>query len=284
MRYLFASLLLAISLHNGNAETTEQQEKPKLADFKSCTFSQFGEDGILDTIFHFIGTESKRCIEFGAWDGFYLSNVANLFVNNNWEAILIECDPIKFGELVKNVAPYKCTCLCEPVGIGSQSLESILTKYSIPFSTIDLLSIDIDGNDYYIFESLEKMRPRVIVCEYNPTFPAHLDIYAPYDHRSVELKCGCSVGALMRLAKQKDYTLVAITDTNAFFVRNDVMPHLSDFELSLDKIKIDRYIRYLVTDYTGRYAVIGSENFQSPFGCNGPLPEPLLGKVKKIAP
>jgi hypothetical protein len=282
MRNFLCCLFLVLSFFGNRVEA--RPEKPKLSDFRFNVYSQFGEDGIIETIFNTIGTKSKRCIEFGAWDGYYLSNAANLFVNHGWEAILIECSRTKFAELLNNVKKYKCTCICEAVGIGSQSLESILQRNSVSVSNIDLLSIDIDGNDYYIFESLEKMQPRVIICEYNPTFPAHLDIYAKYDENGREYGFGCSVGALVRIAKQKGYSLVALTECNAFFVRNDEIAPFHAFETSVDKLQINRYISYLITDFTGNYAIVAQEDSISPFGCNQPLYEPILGNVKKILP
>lgn len=254
-------------------------EKPKLAEFKSDVFSQFGEDGIIDQIFKVIGTKSKICIEFGAWDGFYLSNTAKLFSQEDWHAILIECDPIKYRELVKNVKKFNCICICQVVGVGCQSIESILKKNRVSFSEIDLLSIDIDGNDYHIFESLKNLRPRLIVCEYNPTLPAHLDIFADYGNLN---NLGCSVGALVRLGKEKKYTLVALTDTNAFFLRNDEIKFLNNFEIKLDKIKVDRYIHYFITDFTGKHAIITSKENITPYGKTELLTTEIFGNTRKL--
>ena len=276
-KYVFFCTVLFLSQWIQGAQG--EGEKPKLTQFKYNVYSQFGEDGIIEQIFNRIGTQSKTCIEFGAWDAFHLSNTARLFSQEGWNAVLIESDPSKFRALVNNVSKYSCKCLCEAVGIGKQSLESILERYQIPYLDIDLLSIDIDGNDYHVFESLEKMRPRVIICEHNPTLPAHLDIYSNYDPENC---LGCSVGALVRLANQKKYTLVAITDSNAFFVKNEEIALFEDIEISLEKIKIDRYLHYYITDYKGRYSVITPDQNINPYGKNGLMTTPILGDVRKL--
>ena len=82
----------------------------KLSDFGHNVHSQFGEDGIIEKVFQILGTTSKRCIEFGAWDGFHLSNTANLWTKG-WAGVLIEANSAKYRELVKNVQPYNCRCI-----------------------------------------------------------------------------------------------------------------------------------------------------------------------------
>jgi hypothetical protein len=154
---------------------------PKLADHGYNVYSQFGEDGIIQKIFERIGTTSKVAIEFGASDGFSCSNTANLWVHDPaWTGILIEPQQNLFAQLVQNVAPYHCIAIRQAVGVGAHdSLESLLREKNLT-DPIDLLSIDVDGNDYHIFQSLQQIKPRLIICEYNPSIPAHLDIYSHY--------------------------------------------------------------------------------------------------------
>lgn len=133
----------------------------KLSDFANNIHSQWGEDGVIENIFLKIGTESKTCIEFGAWDGFHLSNTASLWTNG-WKGILIEGHKQRFKHLVKNVSPYNCVCINAYVGIGPDNcLEALLKKNGIAES-IDFLSIDIDGDGYHIFSSLSTLRPRLV--------------------------------------------------------------------------------------------------------------------------
>jgi hypothetical protein len=254
--------------------------KPRLSEYKEDVYSQWGEDGIVTKIFEVIGTSSKIAVEFGAADGFAFSNTANLWTKDpSWRAYLIENNLISYKNLTVNVAPYPCIPICRTVGISStDSLEAILREYNVEPS-IDILSIDVDGNESYIFETLGGLRPRVIICEYNPTLPAHLDIYAQYDNYM-----GCSVAALQRIAAQKGYSLIAITDTNCFFVLTEEFHLFSDYETDLQRICINKYIRYLVTDYAGNYCIIGEKDFLDPYGVNRPSAQLLQGEILVLPP
>lgn len=254
--------------------------KPHLSDFKRNVYSQWGEDGIIEKIFSIIGTSSKIAVEFGAADGFALSNTAHLWTSDpSWKAYLIESNPNSVASLRQNVAKYPCVAIHRSVGVSSEDcLESILKEYGVG-SNIDILSIDIDGNDYYIFESLSSLKPRLIICEYNPTIPAHIDLYATYNNYM-----GCSVAALQRIGKSKGYSLVSITETNCFFVKDDDFPLFAEYETDVEKIKIRHFTRYLITDYSGNYAIIAEENFQEPYGILRPLTQSIKGEFAQLPP
>jgi hypothetical protein len=116
-----------------------------------------------------------------------------------------------------------------------------------------LLSIDIDGDDYHIFDSLKKLCPRVVVCEYNPTIPYWLDLYA-----EIGSYFGASVEAFRRLSDKKGYRLVAVTETNCIFVRNDEFANLSHFTTNIDEIAVKHRLTHIITSYSGEYFVCGS--------------------------
>jgi hypothetical protein len=209
--------------------------------------SQFGEDGIIEEIFKRIGTKYRICVEFGAWDGIHCSNSRNLWYNFGWNAVLIEADPIKFQELLENTKNFK---LVQPVNQyvcidGENCLENILNGLHIP-NDFELLSIDIDGDDYYIFESLKNYSPRVIIIEYNPTIPAHLSII-----QNKGEYFGSSAKSIFELAKQKGYQLVHITDTNLILVHNAYFSLLKIDTQELSDIFSDKYINYLFSSYDG---------------------------------
>ncbi len=229
-------------------------KKLKFSNYAFNNYSQYGEDGIIQKIFEIINTTSKICVEFGAWDGLHLSNTANLWINHAWKGILIESDPIRFKQLAKNIEPYNCIAINATIGIeGKNSLKNILNQFNI-HDQIDLLSIDIDGNDYYILKNLGTLRPRIIICEYNPTLPPTFDIYPEYNNYF-----GCSVAALIRVAEEHDYKLIALTDTNAFFCVKEEFQKLSIFETTLEKIKIDKYLMYIATSYDGKSIILGKQ-------------------------
>lgn len=256
------------AFHHMSTDQASAADKPKLKDFGFNRHSQFGEDGVIERIFGVLGTRSKVCVEFGAWDGFHLSNTAHLWTHG-WKGVLIEGDPKRFRELTVNVAAHDCVCIEAWVARdGPGCLEALLRQHGLG-AEVDLLSIDIDGDDYYILESLQELRPRVIICEYNPTIPADVDLVASYGNYF-----GASVAALERLARTKGYRLVALTDTNCFFVQEQDFPAFSGYETRLERIRIDSQLVHVITDYRGDYVLSrpGSYGYGYPYrgGLTGP--------------
>jgi hypothetical protein len=189
-----------------------------LESYSKNVTSQNGEDGILEKIFEVIGDKnySKWCVEFGAWDGKHLSNTYNLIVNKGWSSVLIEADPKKFKQLMSNLGDRE-NLYCFQAWVGFESndnLESILSKTPIP-KEFGLASIDVDGCDYYIWESIQNYKPLVVIIEYNPTVPN--DIIFVLD-KDMSRRQGSSLLALIELGKQKGYELVAVTRTNGIFI------------------------------------------------------------------
>lgn len=229
-------------------------EKKRLIDYAYDMYSQNGEDGLIKKIFEIMGTTTKLAVEFGAWDGLRLSNTANLWVNHGWTAVLIESDKTRYQELVKNLEGSSTGCMGVNAYIGidkENCIETILDRINV-HEPIDLMSIDIDGNDYYIFDSLKTIRPRLIIIEYNPTIPVTMDIYAPY---SINNRIGHSVGALNRIADAKGYKLIALTTTNAFYVLDSEFEKFKDFETELNKLNVNNHM-VCITSYDGEFANI----------------------------
>ena len=143
-----------------------------LRNFASNVTSQTGEDGIIEKIFSIIPATTRCCAEFGAWDGKEFSNTWNLIHNRNWRAVLIEADQDRYAELVdNNRGRQDVLCLNKKVDLeGPDCLDNILAGTDIPVE-FDLLSIDIDGNDYYVWESLVNYRPKLVIIEFNLTIP-----------------------------------------------------------------------------------------------------------------
>lgn len=190
-------------------------ESPLLQYQRNVT-SQVGEDGIIEKIFSIIEPKNKFCCEFGAWDGKYLSNTWNLVSNHGWRGLFIEGNPDKFAELEKTYDQNKnAICLNRFVELeGDNALDSIMEEANGPLDP-DLLSIDIDGVDYFVWESVARHRPRLVVIEFNPSIPNDVIFVQA---RSNGVNQGCSLLALILLGKQKGYELICCTEWNAFFV------------------------------------------------------------------
>jgi hypothetical protein len=187
-----------------------------LLQYRKNVTSQMGEDGIIEKIFELIPDTNHWCVEFGAGDGVTLSNTYNLIANKGWASVQIECDSDKYTSLSNtHLANPNVVCIHELVSFeGSTTLDNLLSKTLIP-TDFDFLSIDVDGNDYHVWDSLQTFRPKVVVIEFNPTIPQQVEFVQP---RDINLNQGSSLLALVNLAKRKGYELIAATDWNAFFV------------------------------------------------------------------
>lgn len=218
-----------------------------LSQYRRDVTSQWGEDGIIAEILRRIGTSCGICVEFGAWDGKHLSNTWDLWHNRGWNAILIEGDPAKFADLAASVSDnFLVTPYCAYVeAAGENSLDAILDRIGLT-ATLDLLSIDIDGDDGRVFGSMQRHLPRVLVIEYNPTIPPELDLVGVAGTRF-----GASASSLVTLASSKGYRLVACTITNLFFVRDEEFAALGIVEPTLAEIMPRDHITYVVTAYDG---------------------------------
>jgi len=191
----------------------------KLKRYANNKFSQNGEDGIIEKIFEILPKqEAYWCVEFGAWDGKHLSNTYELIANQNWKGILIEGNPKKFPELIRTYQNYKnATLINKLVSFeGSNTLDNIFKETNIPID-FDLLSIDIDGNDYSVWESLKNYQPKIVVVEFNPTIPSDIDFI---QEKNFALNHGNSLLSLIKLGKLKGYELIATTNCNGFFIKN----------------------------------------------------------------
>jgi hypothetical protein len=185
--------------------------------------SQCGEDGIIEKIFEVIGEHGKICVELGAWDGVRFSNTHTLIRDRGWSGFLIESNAEKFRALEKTYRDVARATLIHRFIRFDRShgtLDEVLAEHACP-DEIDLLSIDIDGNDYHLWESLQKISAKLVVIEFNPTVPNDVVFV---QERSVSVNQGCSILALTELAKKKGYELVCATDWNAMFVRLELFP------------------------------------------------------------
>jgi hypothetical protein len=206
-----------------------------LADHARDVHSQNGEDGILERIFDLLGVRQGRCAEFGAWDGIHLSNTRRLIEEQGWSAVLIEASPEKFAELQENSRAFpQVTCVRRFVTFDPPDhLEGILAQAGAP-EDLDLLSIDVDGADYHIWEGLRIWRPKVVVIEINPTMPNHVEFVQA---RDMSVQHGSSLRAMTELGRRKGYELAAVTTSNGIFVRDDLFGSLGVEDNALDALR-----------------------------------------------
>lgn len=197
-------------------------------------FSQHGEDGLLLHLFSAIGTTDRRFVEFACADG-RECNSANLAIHCGWSGLAIEGHPARAANACRYFAsrpelkPDQVQVAC--AFVTADTINELLSRHGVT-GEIDLLSIDIDGNDYWLWQATTVVRPRVVVIEYNASFTVERAVTIPYDpafDRTTGITPpgyhGASLPALVQLGASKGYALVGCNSHgfNAFFVRNDLL-------------------------------------------------------------
>lgn len=224
-----------------------------ISSYKKNVNSQNGEDGIVEELLsrlqHAGISNDEWCVEFGAWDGIYLSNTYTLINDKGYKAVLIEGDSKKHEILCKNIPREDVYKICQFVNFeGDSTLDRILSSTPIP-NNFDFLSIDIDGCDYYIFESLNDYSPKIICIEYNSSIPNEVEYV---QEKSFSIKRGSSAKSLINLANQKNYSLIAVTACNLFFVHNDLIHHVLTNLPTLENLRDDSGTKvFLFPGYDG---------------------------------
>jgi len=233
-----------------------------LTEYASNITSQNGEDGILAEIFKRIGIVSKTCVEFGAWDGKYLSNTWHLWHELGWRALLIEGDGPRYTSLHESLnACPNAKAVHAFVGLdGNSKLDHILEYAGWPATLFDLLSIDIDGDDYAVWESLNQYRPRVVVIEYNPSIPPEANMVQVQGEYF-----GASASAMVQLGHRKGYKLAALTATNCIFVVGEDFDKLRIEDVDLIRVFDRSRLSYVINAYDGRTFLYSQPIFSRPF-------------------
>ncbi len=190
-------------------------------------YSQNDEDGIIEEIFRRVGTVNRFCVEFGAAGGFQ-SNTLNLIVAG-WRGLWME----RNGDAVEQIRARFRVFIeeekrlhLEQVIVTPDNINDVLSRL-VPCDEPDLLSIDIDGNDYWVWQAVSARRPRIVVIEYNALWQPPASVTIPYDVSRVwdwTSYFGASLKALEKLGASKGYKLVGccFAGVNAFFVREDL--------------------------------------------------------------
>lgn len=208
-------------------ENPRYQNPKKLNRYERQVFSQNGEDGIISEIFSRIGVTNKFFVEFGVGNG--LENNTAFLLLKGYSGCWIEGNDKqvkainrKFSSLIK----AKKLSVRQAI-ITAENIESLFREASVP-EEFDFLSIDIDGNDYWVWKAIENYRPRVVAVEYNALYPPEVDCvirYSPQFTWTGTSYFGASLKALEILGCKKGYSLVGcdFRGINAFFVRQDLV-------------------------------------------------------------
>ena len=219
-------------------------------------YSQNGEDGIIEFIFLKIGTTNKFSVEFGVGNGFE-SNTTHLLEKKGWKGLMMDYgsdEKIKTKNLIKKGLCYKKFGIkyflqksikflkktmmrykraryfqydIKREKVTAENIEKLFQKYNIP-KKFDLLSIDIDFNDYWVWKAITNYHPNVVVIEFNSSLPPTESSVVQYDPEAIwdgTNYFGASLLALQNLGHTKGYTLLGCDSNgvNAFFCKNDLI-------------------------------------------------------------
>jgi hypothetical protein len=207
----------------------ETRNSTNLSDYEFKVFSQWGEDGIVQYLSRAIEIRHKTFIEFGV-ENFMEANCRFLLMKDNWSGYVIDGSSTNIATLKHAYFYWKYQIDAVTAFITRDNINDLLAKSGFD-DDLGILSIDIDGNDYFILEAMSAVRPRIIICEYNAVFgtrkisvPYEPDFFRTKKHYS-NLYWGASLSAMTFLANRKGYSLVGTNSNgcNAFFVRDDLL-------------------------------------------------------------
>lgn len=207
----------------------------RISDAEFKVFSQFGDDGIIQYLIHQIDIprDKQIFIEFGV-QNYQESNTRFLLLNDNWRGLILDGDKANMDFVIQSADYWRYDLTATAAFIDRDNVNDLFLQHGFS-GEIGLLSIDIDGNDYWVWERIEAVNPMIVVAEYNSTFGPHHAVTIPYDptfqrshaHYS-NLYWGASLKALCLLAERKGYAFVGSNSAgnNAYFVRVDKLTNI----------------------------------------------------------
>jgi hypothetical protein len=197
-------------------------------------FSQWDEDGLIQYLVTHAPIASRSFVEIGIGD-YTEANTRLLLQKDNWSGTVIECNGEDVRRLRDSTLYWKYSLNAVEAFATRENINDLLRDAGVPHD-LGLLSIDVDGVDYWLWQAVEAVSPRIVICEYNGLFGSTAKVTVPYDpdfdrrtkHYSW-LYAGASLAALQHLGAAKGYTLVGTGKggNNAFFVRDDVLAESS---------------------------------------------------------
>jgi hypothetical protein len=196
-------------------------------------FSQWGEDGIIDWLVNNIPGLPKTFIEFGV-ENYIESNTRLLLLNYNWSGLVIDGSLDHIHNITKQNIYWRHNIKAIHAFIDIDNIEELISNAN--FGTqVGILSIDIDGNDYWVWDKIQITKPVIVICEYNAVFGDLYSITVPYDpnfqrtkYSKTNLYFGASILALISLAEKKGYEFIGTNSNgcNAFFIDKNYSHHL----------------------------------------------------------
>jgi hypothetical protein len=227
VKVLHGKLLAQAHLQNLLALKKDIQQ----AEFK--VFSQWGDDGIIQFLVSYLDIPTKTFIEFGVED-YSESNTRFLLINNNWKGLVLDGNPKDIQYIQEDEIYWRHDLTAKQVFVTAENINQVIKESGFT-GEIGLLHIDIDGNDYWVWKSIEVVNPIIVIVEYNSVFGMDRAITVPYnpsfdrtEAHYTNLYFGASLKALVQLGEMKEYYFIGCNSNgnNAYFVRRDKIKDL----------------------------------------------------------
>ena len=222
-----------LSLKNKNLKKIND-----LSEVEFQVYSQWGEDGIIDWLVSKAPQIPKNFLEIGTQD-YKESNTRFLLINRNWDGFLIEGDREQVKKIKSQRIYWKHNLKVKNKFITKENINEVVKNFNVP-KKLGLLSLDIDGVDYWVFKELSVLNPSIIICEYNSLFGEKKSITVPYKKNFVRsrehysnLYYGTSIKAFIDIMRVKNYFLIGTNSAgnNAFFVKKNLWNSISKIVL-----------------------------------------------------
>ena len=212
----------------GEMETLKVDPGTSVREFK--VFSQSGEDGVIQWLIHNIPIQSKRFIEFGV-QNYTESNTRFLLMHDNWSGLIMDGSQENMDYVKQDNICWMHDLKPVPAFITAENINTLIRDNGFD-GEVGILSIDIDGNDYWVWKAISCVQADIVICEYNSRFGSERAVTIPYDPNfyrteanSSNLYFGASIRALTLLGQQKGYALVYGNEigSNLFFIRRELL-------------------------------------------------------------
>lgn len=211
-------------------EVAKTSEIRSLHDVEFRVYSQFGDDGIIQWLIHQMPSIPRRFVEFGVED-YTEATTRFLMVNNAWAGLVIDGSSANIRRLKSRPWYWRHDLRAKACFLTRENVDRVVSEWANG-RPVGLLHIDVDGNDYWLWEAIHSIHPEIAIVEFNALFGPEREISIPYradfsrlrSHYSGQYS-GASIAALAHLGKLKGYALIGTNaaGNNAYFVRSDML-------------------------------------------------------------
>jgi hypothetical protein len=218
-----------ILLGNIISQNNRKKNEDNISSYEFSIFSQWGDDGIIDYLINNLNIKNKSFIEFGVQD-YTECNTKFLLMNRNWRGLIIDESTNLINKIKNSDIYWRYDLTAIKSFITKNNINNIFKDNNF-VGPIGLLSIDIDGNDYWIWDSINCVDPEIVIIEYNSRLGFEKAITIPYREDFERKKAhysniyyGASLKALINLGKKKNYIFIGCNSAgnNAYFIKSNL--------------------------------------------------------------